>query len=84
MEAVGEAGGVIEAAICYTGDVSDPTKISKYDLEYYLNLAQELVTIGTHILCIKVSVFRVRSVLRATVAVVYLISTESEALSFAC
>lgn len=35
MEAVGDAGGIVEAAISYTGDVSDPTK-TKYDLAYYL------------------------------------------------
>lgn len=52
MDAVGKAGGVIEAAISYTGDVSDPSK-TKYNLEYYVNLATELVKAGTHILCIK-------------------------------
>lgn len=45
---------MIEAAISYTGDVSDPSK-TKYNLEYYVNLATELVKAGTHILCIKVS-----------------------------
>lgn len=53
MEAAGAAGGVVEAAISYTGDVSDPTR-QKYSLEYYLKLADELVKAGTHILCIKV------------------------------
>jgi pyruvate carboxylase len=53
MEAAGNAGGVVEAAISYTGDVSDPTR-TKYDLKYYTNLADELVKAGTHILCIKV------------------------------
>ena len=53
MEAVGNAGGVIEAAISYTGDISDPTK-TKYDLKYYLDLTDELVKAGTHVLCIKV------------------------------
>nr|CAB3264684.1 pyruvate carboxylase, mitochondrial [Phallusia mammillata] len=53
IEAVGEAGGVIEAAMSYTGDVSDPERVTKYDLKYYLNLADELVKMGTHILCIK-------------------------------
>lgn len=53
MEAVGAAGGVVEAAISYTGDVSDPMR-QKYSLEYYLKLADELVRAGTHILCIKV------------------------------
>lgn len=52
MDAVGNAGGVIEAAISYTGDVADPTK-TKYDMNYYMNLADELVKAGTHILSIK-------------------------------
>lgn len=52
MEAAGKAGGVVEAAISYTGDVSDPKK-TKYDLKYYTNLADELVKAGTHVLCIK-------------------------------
>lgn len=54
MEAAGKAGGVIEAAISYTGDVSDPKK-KKYDLKYYVNLATELVKAGTHVLGIKVN-----------------------------
>ena len=53
MEAVGNAGGVIEAAISYTGDISDPRK-TKYDLKYYLDLTDDLVKAGTHVLCIKV------------------------------
>ncbi|XP_046749962.1 pyruvate carboxylase, mitochondrial isoform X2 [Diprion similis] len=52
MEAAGKAGGVVEAAISYTGDVSDP-KRTKYDLKYYTNLADELVKAGTHVLSIK-------------------------------
>jgi len=52
MEAAGKAGGVVEAAISYTGDVSDPTR-KKYDLKYYTNLADELVKAGTHVLSIK-------------------------------
>ncbi|XP_048259230.1 pyruvate carboxylase, mitochondrial-like isoform X1 [Haliotis rufescens] len=52
MDAVGKAGGVIEAAISYTGDVSDPTK-TKYNMDYYVDLASELVKAGTHILGIK-------------------------------
>ncbi|CAG9788130.1 unnamed protein product [Diatraea saccharalis] len=52
MDAAGKAGGVVEAAISYTGDVSDPNK-KKYDLKYYVNLADELVKAGTHILAIK-------------------------------
>ncbi|XDV38873.1 hypothetical protein PO909_008202, partial [Leuciscus waleckii] len=42
MEAAGAAGGVVEAAISYTGDVSDPARM-KYSLDYYLKLADELV-----------------------------------------
>uniref|UniRef100_A0A8C5PVM1 Pyruvate carboxylase n=1 Tax=Leptobrachium leishanense TaxID=445787 RepID=A0A8C5PVM1_9ANUR len=52
MEAAGQAGGVVEAAISYTGDVADPSR-TKYTLDYYINLAEELVKAGTHILCIK-------------------------------
>ncbi|XP_031441371.2 pyruvate carboxylase, mitochondrial-like [Clupea harengus] len=52
MEAAGSAGGVVEAAISYTGDVSDPMR-QKYSLDYYLELAEELVKAGTHILAIK-------------------------------
>jgi pyruvate carboxylase len=52
IDAVGSAGGVVEAAICYTGDVSDPSK-SKYSLDYYLKLVRDLVRCGIHILGIK-------------------------------
>lgn len=52
MEAAGKAGGIVEAAISYSGDVSNPNK-TKYDLKYYLKLADELVKAGTHVLCIK-------------------------------
>jgi len=52
MDAAGKAGGVVEAAISYTGDISNPEK-TKYSLAYYLNLADELITNGAHVLCIK-------------------------------
>jgi pyruvate carboxylase len=52
IDAVGEAGGVIEASICYSGDVSDPTR-KKYPLSYYVDLAGQLVERGIHILNIK-------------------------------
>ncbi|XP_053133576.1 pyruvate carboxylase, mitochondrial [Hemicordylus capensis] len=52
MEAAGQAGGVVEAAISYTGDVADPSR-TKYTLDYYVHLAEELVKAGTHILAIK-------------------------------
>ena len=47
-------GGVVEAAMSYSGDVSNPEK-TKYNLKYYLDLSDELVKAGTHILAIKVS-----------------------------
>ena len=52
IEAAQKTGRVVETAICYTGDVSDPTR-TKYDLKYYVNLAKEIVRRGTHLLCIK-------------------------------
>ncbi|XP_030750753.1 pyruvate carboxylase, mitochondrial isoform X1 [Sitophilus oryzae] len=52
MEAAGKAGGIVEAAISYSGDVSNPKK-TKYDLNYYLKIAEELVKAGTHVLAIK-------------------------------
>jgi len=52
MNAVGEAGGVIEAAISYTGDVSNPNE-TKYTLDYYLELTRQLVAEGAHVLAIK-------------------------------
>ncbi|KAL3135464.1 hypothetical protein ABBQ38_005949 [Trebouxia sp. C0009 RCD-2024] len=52
IDSVHRGGGVAEGTICYTGDVSDPTR-KKYDLEYYLKLAQQLVEHGIHTLAIK-------------------------------
>ncbi|CAF0720897.1 unnamed protein product [Brachionus calyciflorus] len=52
MDAVNNAGGIVEAAISYTGDVSDPTR-TKYNLNYYVDLADQLVKAGTHVLSIK-------------------------------
>lgn len=51
IKAVQEAGGVVEATICYSGDMLNPTK--KYNLEYYLALAERIVKMGTHVLGIK-------------------------------
>jgi pyruvate carboxylase len=45
-------GGIAEAAVCYTGDILDPSK-SKYDLKYYLQMAKDLENAGAHILAIK-------------------------------
>jgi pyruvate carboxylase len=52
IEAAQKTGRIVETAICYTGDVSDPRR-TKYDLKYYVDMAKEVVKRGTHLLCIK-------------------------------
>jgi pyruvate carboxylase len=52
IDAVLEAGKLCEAAICYTGNLSDPRE-RKYTLDYYLQLARQLKAAGTHVLGIK-------------------------------
>ena len=52
IDAVRQSGKIAEAAICYTGDISDPTR-TKYDINYYKNIAKELESQGAHILAIK-------------------------------
>lgn len=52
IDAVRQSGKIAEAAICYTGDISDPTR-SKYDINYYKSMAKELEAQGAHILGIK-------------------------------
>jgi pyruvate carboxylase len=52
IDAVGEAGGIAEGAICYTGDMLDPER-SKYSLKYYVDAAKQLEAAGCHILGIK-------------------------------
>nr|PZN70768.1 MAG: pyruvate carboxylase [Bacillota bacterium] len=52
IEAVRKAGKVAEVAICYTGDITDPSR-TKYTLQYYVDLARELEKAGAHIIAIK-------------------------------
>lgn len=52
IDAVGTAGGIVEAAVCYTGDVADPSR-GQYDLEYYLDFVRQLHEQGIHVLAIK-------------------------------
>jgi pyruvate carboxylase len=52
IDAVGESGGIVEATVCYTGDVSNP-KDGRYNLEYYINFVRELEKLGIHTLAIK-------------------------------
>jgi len=52
MEAVIKTGAVCEAALCYSGDLTDPNETT-YTLDYYIKMAQELEAHGAHILAIK-------------------------------
>lgn len=52
IEAVREAGGIAEGALCYTGDIDDPSR-DKFNLKYYVKLARELEKAGSEILGIK-------------------------------
>ncbi|TPI45643.1 pyruvate carboxylase [Mesorhizobium sp. B2-9-1] len=52
MDAVGAEGKLVEAAMCYTGDILDPAR-AKYDLKYYVGLAKELEAAGAHIIAVK-------------------------------
>lgn len=52
IEAVQKSGKLAEAAICYTGDITNTSR-SKYNLQYYVNMAKELENAGAHILGIK-------------------------------
>jgi len=47
-----ETDALAEACICYTGDILDPNR-TKYNLQYYLDLARRLEDEGAHILAIK-------------------------------
>jgi pyruvate carboxylase len=44
--------GLAEVAICYTGDIQDPTR-TKYNLQYYKQFAKDIENAGAHILAIK-------------------------------
>ncbi len=50
VDAVKKAGGVVEATVCYSGDM---LKHKKYTLDYYLETVGKIVAMGTHILGIK-------------------------------
>ncbi|RAL63112.1 hypothetical protein DID88_004195 [Monilinia fructigena] len=67
INAVHKAGGVVEGTICYSGDSKQPLSFTsipqiifnllnpakKYNLEYYLSLAEKLVALKIHILGVK-------------------------------
>ncbi|MGW5854207.1 MULTISPECIES: pyruvate carboxylase [Micrococcus] len=53
IEAVRATGtAVAEAALCYTGNMTDPAE-TLYTLDYYLGLARRMVDAGAHVLAIK-------------------------------
>jgi len=52
IEEVIRQNKIAEGYICYTGDISDPSR-DKYNLQYYVNMAKELERRGVHILGIK-------------------------------
>nr|WP_221194831.1 pyruvate carboxylase [Hoyosella altamirensis] len=53
IEAVRATGtAVAEVALCYTGDLNNPAE-DLYTLDYYLDLAEQCVQAGAHILAIK-------------------------------
>jgi pyruvate carboxylase len=52
IDAVRAQGKVAEVALCYTGDVLDKSR-KKYDLHYYVELAEEIEAAGAHVLAIK-------------------------------
>lgn len=52
IEAALASGALVEGAVCYTGDLSDPTQ-RIYTLDYYLGVAEQLVKAGVHTLVIK-------------------------------
>lgn len=51
VDAVKKAGGVVEATVCYSGDMLQPGK--KYNLDYYMQTVGQIVKMGTHVLGIK-------------------------------
>lgn len=44
--------GLAEGTICYTGDIMNPEE-SKYNLQYYIDMAKDIENAGAHILGIK-------------------------------
>jgi len=52
IDEVRQTGKIAEAAICYTGDILDPTR-TKYTVQYYKDMAKALEDTGAHIIAIK-------------------------------
>ncbi len=47
-----KTNSLAEACICYTGDIMDSNR-TKFNLDYYIDLAKQLEAAGAHMLCIK-------------------------------
>jgi pyruvate carboxylase len=53
IDSVLETGTALaEVALCYTGDLLDPSE-DLYTLDYYLRLAEQIVEAGAHVLAVK-------------------------------
>ena len=52
MDEVQNQGKIVEATMCYTGDILDDTR-DKYSLKYYVDKAKALEKHGAHIIAIK-------------------------------
>ena len=51
IDAVHAAGGLVEGAIMYTGDMLDPS--CKYNLPYYMSVVDRLYEYGAHVIAVK-------------------------------
>lgn len=52
IDEVRKRGAIAEACICYTGNVAS-SRETKYTLQYYIDIAKTLASLGADILCIK-------------------------------
>ncbi len=48
-----KTGKLVEGTLCYTGDILNPDRSEIYTLDYYVDFAKELESLGVHILGIK-------------------------------
>lgn len=52
IQYVRDAGKIVEGTMCYTGDLLSPNE-DKYDLNYFVSLAKDLVSAGAQIVAVK-------------------------------
>ena len=53
IKAAAASGAFVEAAICYTGDITSNDPSNKYNLKYYIDYSKKLVALGAHALAVK-------------------------------